>query len=223
MLTRSEATWGLRYLLFQLVFLPSLAWQALSLLWPQAQSIHLNILCWSINFCAVCWIFRHFLAGSARALAKHIPSSVGIAVAGFVVYQLLILGLSALLARLFPQFFNVNDASLAVSARQSFPLLALGTVVLVPIVEEVFYRGLIFGLLRSRSRILAYAVSIALFCSIHVVGYIGYYQPLHLLICFVQYIPAGLVLAVCYEASGSIFVPAAIHMAVNAIAISSMR
>ena len=221
MLTKSEATWGLRYLLFQLAFLPSLAWQALSLLWPQAQSVHLNLLCWSINFCAVCWIFRKYLLESSKKFTENILSSLGIVAAGFVIYQLLIIGLSALLVRLFPQFFNVNDASIAVSAQQSFPLIAFGTVVLVPIVEEVFYRGLIFGLLPKR--FLRYIVSIAIFCTIHVMGYIGYYQPLHLLICFVQYIPAGLVLAACYDFSGSIFVPTAIHMAVNAIAISSMR
>jgi membrane protease YdiL (CAAX protease family) len=99
--------------------------------------------------------------------------------------------------------------------------MVIGTVVLVPIVEETLYRGLIFGLLPKR--ILRYAVSVGAFCAIHVMGYIGYYEPLHLLLCFMQYIPAGLVLAYAYERSGSIFAPILIHMAINGIAMLFMR
>ena len=142
---------------------------------------------------------------------------------GLAVYIPLRMGLSALTEHLFPQFFNVNDASLAQSARQNYGLMALGVVVLVPITEELFYRGAVFGLLRPYGRVIAYGVSMLAFCTIHVMGYFGSYPPLHLLICFLQYIPAGLVLAGVYEYSGSIFAPTLIHMAVNAIAISNMR
>ena len=102
-------------------------------------------------------------------------------------------------------------------------LMLIGTVILVPPVEECLFRGLIFGLFHRRSRLAAYAVSSLLFCAIHVIGYIGYYEPLHLLLCFVQYLPAGLALGWAYEFSGSIYAPTLIHMAVNAIGILSMR
>jgi membrane protease YdiL (CAAX protease family) len=221
MLTRSEATWGVRYLLFQLVFLPSLAAQVLNHLFPGAQSIHLNLLCWGVNFCAVCGIFHRYLLDSLKYSLKNIKIILLTVIGGFLVYQLLTYGLSAALILLFPQFFNVNNANLSVVAQQNFPLMVIGTVVLVPIVEETLYRGLIFGLLPKR--ILRYAVSVGAFCAIHVMGYIGYYEPLHLLLCFMQYIPAGLVLAYAYERSGSIFAPILIHMAINAIAMLFMR
>ncbi|MBE6924258.1 MAG: CPBP family intramembrane metalloprotease [Ruminococcaceae bacterium] len=221
MLTRFEATWGVRYGLFQLAFLPSLASTVLVWLFPNAQAIHLNLLCWAVNFCAICGIFHRYLLDSVKYSIKNIKTVLLTAMGGFVVYQALIYSVSAALVLLFPQFFNVNDAHLAVAVQQSYPLMVIGTVVLVPLTEEVLYRGLIFGLLPSR--LSRYLVSIGVFCAIHVMGYIGYYPPLHLLICFVQYIPAGLVLALAYERSNSIFAPILIHMAVNAIAILPMR
>ena len=41
--------------------------------------------------------------------------------------------------------------------------------------------------------------------------------------CFVQYLPAGLMLAWSYEKSNTIVTPILIHTVINAIAIYSMR
>ena len=222
-LTQSEARWGNRYLLFELVFLGSIIRLALAYIYPAATNVHVNFLYFLINFLAVGGIFRKFLLESARHTAKNMVRFLIGAVAGFFAYQALSQGLSVLIVAFFPDFFNVNDANLSATAQQDFLLMAIGTVLLVPIVEETLHRGLIFGLLHRRSRIAAYAVSSLLFCAIHVMSYIGYYEPMHLLICFVQYLPAGLVLAWAYEYSGSIYAPTLIHMAVNTIGILSMR
>lgn len=222
-LTRSETVWGTRYLLFELVFLPSLLSLALSFLWPVAQAVHLDFLYFSVNFAAVLWIFRHFLLDSLRHTATNLIPSLLAAAAGFAVYQVLSIGLSVAIIGLFPNFYNVNDAGIAISARENLLLMSLGTIVLVPIVEETLFRGLVFGQLRRRNRVLGYVLSTLIFCAIHVIGYIGYYEPLHLLICLIQYVPAGVVLAWTYEYSGSIFAPTLIHMTVNAIGVLSMR
>ena len=222
-LNRTEATWGLRYMLFQLAFLPSLVLTALQWIVPQVTAVALDVTCWSINFCVVCGIFHSFLWTSLKYSFKNVLKVLLTALAGFGIYWVLNMALNYVLARLFPQFFNVNDAHVAVAVGQSYPLMFLGAVVLVPMTEELFYRGVTFGLLYNRNRWLAYGVSVILFGAIHVAGYIGHYEPLHLPICFLQYLPAGLVLAGAFEYSGSIFAPTLIHMAVNAIAISSMR
>ena len=41
--------------------------------------------------------------------------------------------------------------------------------------------------------------------------------------CFVQYLPAGLILAWSYEKSNTILTPIAIHTVINAIGIYAMR
>ena len=222
-LTQGESIWGNRYLLFQMVFLGSIIRLALAYLYPAATSAHVNFVFFLTNFLAVGWIFRHYLLNSIKFTGKNLPGCLIGAVVGFVAYQALSRCLSVLISILYPDFYNVNDASLSATAQGSFVLMAVGTVLLVPIVEETLYRGLVFGLLHRRSRIGAYIVSALLFCAIHVMSYIGYYEPLQLLICFVQYLPAGLVLAWVYEYSGSIFAPTLIHMAVNTIGILSMR
>ncbi len=222
-LSRTESTWGIRYLLFQLAFLPSLVATVLDFALPGWSMPVFDIVCWGINFCVVCGIFHGFILDSSEYALQNLKKILVAAVVGFCVYWVLTLVLNVLLNRLFPQFYNVNDASIALLVGQDFPLMFVGTVLLVPFTEEMFYRGLTFGLLYRRSRWLAYGVSVCLFCCIHVMGYVGRYEPLHLLVCFLQYIPAGLVLAGAYEYSGSIFAPTLIHMAVNAIAILSMR
>jgi len=94
-------------------------------------------------------------------------------------------------------------------------MLALA-VFIAPFIEETLFRGVVFGRLRRKSRIAAYAASIALFCLYHIWQYL--FVDLTMLLYAVQYIPVSLALAYSYESSGSIFVPIALHMFVNSLA-----
>ena len=222
-LTRSEISWGIRYLLFELVFLGPLLSIALNFLWPTAKDVHFDFLYFFVNFIAIILIFRKFLKHSIGHTAKQILSALLAAAIGFVLYWVLQIVLSAAILFSVPEFYNVNDAAIAETSREHFLLMAVSTVVLVPIAEEMLHRGLIFGLIHRKSRLAAYAVSTVLFSAIHVVGYIGGYEPHILLLCFLQYVPAGLILAWAYEFSGSIFAPVLIHTAINIIGILSTR
>jgi membrane protease YdiL (CAAX protease family) len=106
----------------------------------------------------------------------------------------------------------------------NYPLMLLNTVILVPITEEVFYRGVIFGSLDKTNRLLAYVVSVLVFSAIHVVGYIGSdTSAFWVVISLLQYIPASICLAWTYAQTDSIFTPTLIHMAINLLAMLSMR
>ena len=107
--------------------------------------------------------------------------------------------------------------------RGSSFLMTLGTVVLVPPVEECLYRGLIFRRLYGVNKWAAYIVSIVVFALIHIIGYIGSYSPLELCMAVLQYLPAGLCLAWAYTKGGTIFAPIFIHAFVNAVGIYRMR
>ena len=222
-LTRPEFDWGVRYLLFQLVFLPSILRLIFHRLFPDYTGAHLNFAFFAVNFLAVVWIFRSFLAQSLGQIPARSVKILLYALGGFAAYQVMTFAMNILTTLLMPDFFNVNDASIAVTTRKSYWLMAIGVALLAPVTEELFYRALLFGTLHRRSRLLAYTASILVFCTIHVSGYVGRYAWDHLLLCFAQYIPAGLILAWTYEQSGSIFAPIAIHIAVNTIGISSMR
>lgn len=222
-LLRREITWGIRYLLFQLVFLGSLLSTALSLIFPHVRSIHIDTAYFVVNFAAVVVIFHHYLGLSLKHGISHLGRlllSVGL---GFSVYYLMTTGLDALILWLNPEFQNINDASITQYTQEQFWLTFFGTVILVPTAEETLFRGLIFGALRQKSQVLAYVLSILIFAFIHIMGYFGTAPTSVLLLCLMQYIPAGLVLASAYEYSGSILAPILIHTAVNTIAILSMR
>ena len=221
-LTPTEHSWGIRYLLFELIFLPYLLVAALSKLFPSIGTASINAVYFAINFIAIACIFRRFWAESFRSFPQTSLKTLLTAVVGLLVYYALALSLSALTLRFFPQFVNANDTAITSASRQNMLLMGIGTVLLVPPVEEMLHRGLIFGLLHRRSRVLAYGVSTFVFSAIHVTLSISGFDPVYLLVSLAQYIPAGLVLAAAYEYSGSIFAPILIHTAVNAIGMLSL-
>ena len=218
-LTREESSWGLRYLLFQLAFLPSI----LSMLLPLKSSAHLNTLYFTVNFLAVLLIFRKFLLDTLRSLPNTAGKILLWGLCGCLAYQMLTQITTVLTLKLMPGFFNVNDAHIAASAQSFFLPMAVGIVLFAPVAEELFFRALIMDLCSRRSELLAYTVSILVFCAIHVSSYVGIYPWSLLGLCFLQYLPAGLVLTVAYRQSGSILCPIAIHMAVNFVGVLSMR
>lgn len=222
-LQRREFTLGIRYLLFQLIFLGALLSFLLTCLGLKADGIVLDTAYFAVNLGAVIWIFHSYLWQSLKHGISQLGKLLLATVIGFAVYYGLTRGLDALICWVEPDFYNVNDAGFAAYSRSHFLLTALGAVVMVPLAEETLYRGLVFGALHPRSRILAYIVCTLFFSFIHVMGYIGSFSAPVLLLCFLQYIPAGVMLAWAYEYSGSILAPVLIHTAVNAIAIFSMR
>ena len=86
---------------------------------------------------------------------------------------------------------------------------------LVPIVEEVLFRGAVFGSVRNRSRVWAYIVSAALFSLYHVLPYAA--ADPSMLLYAVQYLPISVALAWVYERSGTIWTPIFFHMGINAM------
>ncbi len=223
MLTRSEISWGIRYLLFQLLFLPSLI-SALGWILPiRFSSAQLNFLYFLINFLAVLIIFRKFLLAQLRLQLPDILRIAVCTVGFFALYRLSIHAVGWLLFQLDPELSNQNDQAIYTMSQRSYLLMFLGTVFLVPVAEECLYRGLIFRGLSQRSPLLAFAVSTAAFAAVHLVGNVSGLSPLQIVLCFCQYVPAGLCLAGAYRVSGSIFCPMAIHIAVNALGMLSMR
>ena len=122
-----------------------------------------------------------------------------------------------------PWFSNVNDRSIGALAAQNYAAMAFCVVVLVPVVEEMLYRGLLFGSLYAKNKYLGYIASVAIFALVHVLGYVGDFSWTHLLLCFLQYLPAGAALAWAYVESDTIWAPILMHMTINLLSIAAMR
>ena len=220
-MTDRQAGFGLAYLIFELFFLPSL----LIALAGQIglDDSQLNCLYYCLNFLFCLMVFRSFLKKNLVQAGKRLWQFLLSAVLGFFVYELSNAALSYLVTLLSPGFSNVNDASVAAMASTYPVMMGVSLVILVPFAEECLFRGVIFGKLKPVNTAVAYAVSVLCFCGVHVLGYVGHFPAQTLFLCFVQYIPAGLILARVYEYSGSIFAPMVIHAAVNALSLLSLR
>lgn len=221
--SRKEATHGWQYLAFSLAFLGYFLSLSVRFLNLSVSSDQINLVCFCLNFLVAVILFRNFLQSSMQAAKKRITVILITAAVSFFVYYLLTTLLSLAIIAIEPSFFNVNNANLSGISRNYYWQTFVCTVILVPVAEELFYRGAIFGGLYKRSRLAAYLVSAAIFALAHILGYIGYFSPLHLLLCYVQYLPAGFCLAAAYDITGNIATPILIHTAINAVGILAMR
>lgn len=218
-MTKWEKWLGFGYLIISLFFLPPLLHHANSLLAEPMGEDWLNIVFFCTNFFFVCYIFRRFLKKSLMAAGENFGNILLTALIGFVIYWICSFAYSYIVLMLFPDYVNLNDQSIADLASGNFAVMAICAIVLVPVAEEVLYRGVLFGTIQAKNYVAAYIISTIVFAAIHVTGYIGHYSWLHLALAFVQYLPAGIVLSWAYRKSGCIYVPILIHAVVNTIGI----
>ena len=218
-----ESMGGFCYLAFQMLFLPSLlSWGNAQLPTPLSDA-ELNFLFYLINFIAVLIIFHDFLSKALTQVFQHPILFIEGVILGTVAYYALFWLTDKAVSLLVPGFSNYNDASVLEMVYSNRLLMLVGLLVLVPLAEECLFRGLIFRNLYGKSKWAAYIVSILAFAVIHILGYIGQYSPLELILAFLQYLPAGLCLAWAYIRSGTIFAPIVIHSIVNYISIYGIR
>jgi len=218
-----ERIWGFLYLLAELFALPA-ALEAMNRLLPAPlPDAWLNFLYFALNFIFTCFLFRSFLRRCLTRIGKDTGAFLMVTAAGFGIYYLCNLVLNSLILLLAPDFANLNDGNIAQQISGNVPIMFIGTAILVPVAEELLHRGLVFGSLYGRNPYIAYIFSAILFSAIHILGYVMVYPLPHLILAFLQYLPAGLVLAWAYRKSGSIFSPILIHAAVNTLALLSLR
>lgn len=220
---RREMLLGGIYLFLYITILPWLLPLGIAFLFPGLNIAQMNFVYFCVNFTATTVIFRKYLLKSLRDALRIPGNTLWYAVLGYMGSQLLSSFLMVLILRIYPEFTSINDDAISVILRDNRPLMVIGAVVLAPVAEELLFRGLIFRGLYDRSPALAYGASMVLFSAIHVTNYIGQFDPLLLLLCFVQYLPASYCLNFAYRYSGSIVSPILMHMLTNLVALSAMR
>ncbi len=222
-LTRKEKLWGMGYFLFETLLFARLLQLVNALLPAPLPASEINALFFLLNFGAVALIFRCYLVEQLRALPNVLHAVLGISIVGFLVYWIANFFMAQAILAIDPTFHSINDTAIQGMVQENFGLMLFGTVLLVPVTEECLFRGLLFRGLYDRKPSLAWICSVALFCAVHIIGYIGMYSLKTLLLCFIQYIPAGILLAGAYRLSGSILSPILIHAMVNLLAMLSLR
>ena len=217
-----ETVSGLCWLAFQMLLLPSLLYFVNDQLERPLSEGELNFVYYLTNFIAMLVIFHDFLSRSLSQAFRHPIVLCEAVILGFVAYYVCFCLVSRGVSLLLPSFSNYNDEAISSMRKGNGFLMLIGTVILVPPVEECFFRGLIFRNLYKKSPAAAYLVSMTAFACIHILGYIGRYSPLELVLAVVQYLPAGLCLGWSYLRGDTIVAPILIHAAVNYFTIRSL-
>ncbi|MBR3704847.1 MAG: CPBP family intramembrane metalloprotease [Oscillospiraceae bacterium] len=117
---------------------------------------------------------------------------------------------------------NLNDIAISAQIHDAPRSTLLIIIFLAPFVEEVLFRGYIFGNLRATSRTAAYIVSCLLFAFLHVWQFAVIHRDLSYFLLMLQYLVPGLAFAWTYERSGTLWGSVLLHAAVNALAAWSV-
>ena len=222
-MSRSEKILGWLYMAFSLLALPTLLRWGNGQLAQPLDEANLNFVYYLMNFSCLLVIFRHFLRDSLVAAWRDIWNFIQAVILGYVAYMAAKKALDFLMDYLLPNFQNINDDAITAMVHSNYTLMLPGVVIFVPFAEELLYRGLIFRNLWQSSKAGAYLLSMIAFSAIHVLGYLGSADLTRLVICFIQYLPAGLCLAWTYTKADNIFAPMVVHALVNAVAIGALR
>ena len=217
-LSHGETVAGLIFLALYLFVLPLIKAPAFGLaekLLDLSLSASLeNAIYYYLLFAVTIIIFHGYLCRTSRFL-----DNLGLACQTVGVGLVALYGLNELFFRLSAAWMgnrvNLNDSVISAQIRSAPWSTLLIVVLLAPFIEEVLFRGLVFGGLKSRSRPVAYAVSCLLFAFLHVWQFAAVHQDLTYFLLMLQYLVPGLVLAWCYDRSGTLWASLGVHVLAN--------
>ncbi len=176
-----------------------------------------NIIYYYILFAVTLIIFHKFLGRTCRHLADNLGGACRMLLVGLVALY----GLNELVYRLTNLIVvnrtNLNNTAISAQIQDAPRVTLLIVVLLAPFVEEVLFRGLVFGNLRSKSTAVAYAVSCGLFALLHVWQFAVVNQDITYFLVMLQYLVPGAVLAWVYDRTGTLWTSIGLHAAANAL------
>lgn len=174
-----------------------------------------------VLFALTAAVFWGYLERTTRCFLGRLWGTVRTVLLGLAAFFLLSELSWRLTGRLF-QAENLNDLAIAGKLAESPRSMVLIVVVLAPFVEEVLFRGYLFGNIREVSRPAAYLVSCLAFALLHVWQFAAAGRDPAYLLPAVQYVVPGLVLAWTYERSGTLWGSVLVHSIVNGISAARL-
>ena len=168
-------------------------------------------------FAAALIIFHGFLARTTRNFADNLGNACRSVAVGLVALY----GLNELMYRmtrlLVNNHTNLNDTTISAQIEDAPHMTLLIVIFLAPFVEEVLFRGLVFGNLRRKSAAVGYLVSCLLFALLHVWQFAVVNRDITYFLLMLQYLVPGLVLAWVYDRTGTLWTSIGLHAAANAL------
>ena len=181
-----------------------------------------SVIYYYVLFAVTLIVFHKFVARTSRNFADNL----GVACRNMLLGLIALYGLNELVYRLSSLVIsnrtNLNDTTISAQIQDAPRVTLLIIVFLAPFIEEVLFRGLVFGNLKSKSRVVAYLVSCLLFALLHVWQFAVVQQDITYFLLMVQYLVPGAVLAWAYESSGTLWTSIGLHAVANALSAWAM-
>ena len=214
-MTVSEQRRGMVFFLLYLLVFPRMN-AFLQRLWMGDGEVlvaEANVIYYAFLFALALFVFWSFLKKDFLGLMDWLPenlAAVGVAV-------LLAGGLQAVLS-LLP--FPVADP-ISLQYAQEYRLAPAPTLVLIllliPVVEETLFRGLIYGSLRGYSRPLGAVVGVVFYALAVVWRYALEWKDPRYLLLTILYLPMSAALTWCYDRGGSVWSCVVLHALLNGL------
>ena len=222
-MTHTERLAGTIFFIVYLLVMPLLADRLFSLfevlLDTQIDAGLQNALYYYILFGVTLLIFHSFVGSTTTKFFDNLNRSLTSLFLGLLVFY----GANELIYRILHVLFhsrtNLNDTTIAAQVSAAPRTTALIVIFLAPFVEEVLFRGLVFGCIREKSRVVAYAVSSLLFAFTYVWTFALSGWDMSYLTLMLQYLVPGLVFAWAFDRSGTLWTSILLHAIVNALAL----
>ena len=220
-MNRTERVAGTIFFLVYLLVMPLMATRLFDLLevvLDTAIGASLrNVLYYYTLFAVTVLLFHSYLAHTSSRFLDNLNRALSTMLLGLLVFY----GANELIFRvcnvLFNSRTNLNDMTIAAQVASAPRMTALIVVLLAPFVEEVLFRGLVFGNLRRKSAAVGYLVSCLLFALLHVWQFAVVNRDITYFLLMLQYLVPGLVLAWVYDRTGTLWTSIGLHAAANAL------
>ena len=215
-MSKPERIAGYIYLPFHIIILPLFLNMLATYLPGGLDDTTANTVYYGLGlaFCLICmW---KYLRGAYDLLLDNLGTNIVAMFLGSVSYLLLsYLASGVLFAILGDEQLSSNNELIAnLTSESSRSVLALA-VFIAPIIEELLFRGLIFGSLAAKHRRLAFVVSIGLFAFYNVWQLALSTMDITMLVYMIMSIPMGYALTWVYEKTNSVWAPIFLHILIN--------
>lgn len=172
-----------------------------------------NILYYAVLFALCLLLFWNFLKEDFLKLMDWVPENTFGILLGLVGAGVM----NALLRLLpFPVADPIPRQYAAEFGAAPIPTLVL-LLLLIPLVEETLFRGLLFGQFRGYSRPLAYIITSAFYALAAVWRYALERGDARYLLLSVVYLPLSIACTWCYDNGGSVWATAFLHAGLNGV------
>lgn len=222
-MTKAERIYGMAFIPIHAVVLPILVpLVCLKLTDGKMSAPNMNLWLYVVSFLAILIGMSSYLRKSFGDFFNGTLRSVKAIIVSYAANYIMMYVLSTVFILIVGDtVINPNTEAIFNDTRLNANVMMVVGVLLAPVVEEAMFRGALFGTIRRKSRAAAYIISALLFTVYHLWQYFvadGFSWELVLYL--IQYIPASVALAWCYEKSGSIWAPMVTHALINFVSLS---